>query len=102
MVATASPILAVSAADVAALNERLARSPDIPDDVVGAVRRLAAAIDDSALARWEAVDPHHAVVLLRAAVSAQRAVDDGRRDRLRVALESVRQSLAALAEQEPV
>src|SRR3954471_14845244 len=102
MSAIAGPVLEVSAAQVARLNERLAREAATPADVAAQVRALVAAIDASPLARWEAVDPHHAVVVLRAAVAAQRAVEEGARDRLRVALESIRQSLAAIAEQEPV
>jgi hypothetical protein len=46
------------------------------------------------------------VIVLRSAVSAQRALQDpdspAARDQLRVALESIRQSLAAIAEREPV
>ena len=46
------------------------------------------------------------MIVLRSAVSAQRALEDpdspAARDQLRVALESIRQSLAAIAEREPV
>jgi hypothetical protein len=102
MSASAEPVLDVAAADVAKLNDRLAREHGIPAGVAADARALVAAIDAAPLERWEAVDPHHAVVALRAAVAAQRAIEDGARDRLRVALESIRQSLAAIAEQEPV
>jgi hypothetical protein len=46
------------------------------------------------------------VIVLHSAVSAQRTLEDresiAARDQLRVALESIRQSLAAIAEREPV
>lgn len=97
---------AAAAAEIQRLNDRLARERTIPPTIVEAVRDVVAGVDETALGRWEAVDPHHAVVVLRSAVSAQRALDapdaPAARDRLRIALESIRQSLAAIAEREPV
>jgi hypothetical protein len=88
------------------LNDRLALERTIPAEIADAVRELAAGVDRTELGRWEAIDPHHAVIVLHSAVSAQRAVEDpdspAARDQLRVALESIRQSLAAIAEREPV
>lgn len=95
-----------AASEIQRLNDLLAREPAIPPEIADAVRELAAAVDQTSLRRWEAIDPHHAVIVLRSAVSAQRALErpDSRtaRDQLRVALESIRQSLAAIAEREPV
>lgn len=95
-----------AATEVARLNNRLAGEHTIPADVGDAVRELATAIERTAPARWEMIDPHHAVIVLHSALTAQRALDDPRsataRDQLRIALESIRQSLAAIAEREPV
>jgi DNA-binding transcriptional regulator YiaG len=95
----------VAAAEIQRLNDRLAGDAAIPAAIAGAVRELTAGIDATALGRWEAIDPQHAVIVLRSAVSAQRALEDPdspvARDRLRIALESIRQSLAAIAEREP-
>jgi hypothetical protein len=70
------------------------------------VREIAEAIDQTNLRRWEMIDPTHAVIVLHAAVSAQRALEEpdapAARDQLRIALESIRQSLTAIAEREPV
>lgn len=97
---------AEAAAEVQRLNDRLARERTIPHAIAEAVRELVAGIDETALGRWEAVDPHHAVVVLRSAVSVQRALEDAdapaARDRMRIALDSIRQSLAAIAEREPM
>lgn len=97
---------AAAALEIQRLNDRLAGESTIPPGIAGAVRELAAGVDETNLGRWEAVDPHHAVIVLRSAVSAQRALEDpdspAARDRLRIALESIRQSLAAIAEREPV
>src|SRR5919197_1106925 len=95
-----------AAIEVARLTNRLAGERTIPADVVDAVREIATAIERTNPSRWEMIDPHHAVIVLHSAVTAQRALDDPRsvtaRDQLRIALESIRQSLAAIAEQEPV
>jgi DNA-binding transcriptional regulator YiaG len=95
-----------AASEIQRLNDRLATERAIPAEIVDSVRELAAGVDQTNLRRWEAIDPHHAVIVLHSAVSAQRALEDpdssAARDQLRVALESIRQSLAAIAEREPV
>lgn len=97
---------AAAAREIQRLNDRLAGERTIPADVAESVREIAAAVDLTNLRRWEAIDPHHAVIVLHSAVSAQRTLEDpdsiAARDQLRVALESIRQSLAAIAEREPV
>jgi hypothetical protein len=97
---------AAAAAEVQALNNRLALEPTIPEAIAAEVRELAGALERIEPWRWQAIDPHHAVILLRSTLSAQRAVeqpgDTAARDQLRIALESIRQSLAAIAEREPV
>jgi DNA-binding transcriptional regulator YiaG len=97
---------AAAALELQQLNDRLAVEPTIPAEIVDAVRELATGVDQTNLRRWEAIDPHHAVIVLHSAVSAQRAIEEpdspAARDQLRVALESIRQSLAAIAEREPV
>jgi hypothetical protein len=95
-----------AAAEVARLNDLLATRSTIPPEVSEGVREIAAAIEQTGLARWEAIDPRHALVMLRAAVSAQRALEEpdspAARDQLRIALESLRQAFAAIAESQPV
>jgi hypothetical protein len=109
MYAMVEPVLAGpegAAAEIGRLNDRLAAHATIPPDIADAVRSVAAAVEQTALPRWESVDPHHALIVLSASLAAQRAVDDPEspdaRDRLRVALESIRQSLTAIAEREPI
>jgi DNA-binding transcriptional regulator YiaG len=95
-----------AAGEIQRLNDRLAGERTIPAEIVEAVRELAAGVDRTNLRHWEAVDPRHAVIVLHSTLSAQRALEDpaspAARDQLRVALESIRQSLAAIAEREPV
>jgi DNA-binding transcriptional regulator YiaG len=95
-----------AASEIQRLNDRLATERAIPAEIADAVRELVAGVDQTNLQRWEAIDPHHAVIVLHSAVSAQRALEDldssAARDQLRVALESIRQSLVAMAEREPV
>ncbi len=95
-----------AAGEIQRLNDRLAGERAIPVEIVDAVRKLAAGVDQTNLRRWEAIDPNHAVIVLHSVVSAQRALEDpdspAARDQLRVALENIRQSLAAIAEREPV
>jgi uncharacterized protein (DUF2384 family) len=97
---------AIAAAEIQRLNNRLAREATIPPEVVDAVRGIAAGIDQTRLALWETIDPRHAVTVLHSVVSAQRALEEpespAARDQLRIALETIRQSLATLAEREPV
>jgi hypothetical protein len=95
-----------AAAEVARLNDLLAPTTVIPSEVSDGVREIGSAIERTDLSRWEAVDPRHALIVLRAEVIAQRALDElespAARDQLRIALESIRQALAAIAEREPV
>lgn len=97
---------AAAAAEIQLLNDGLARERSIPPGIEGAVRDIAAGIDHTTLQRWEMIDPRHAVIVLHSAVSAQRAIEEpespAARDQLRVALETLRQSLAAIAEREPI
>ncbi len=97
---------AAAAVEIQQLNDRLAVEPTISAPIADTVRQLAAGVDQTNVSRWEAIDPHHAVIVLHSAVSAQRAIEEpdspAARDQLRVALESIRQSLAAIAEREPV
>ena len=90
---------AEAAVEIQRLNDQLAAESTIPPAIAAAVREIAGGIEDTNLRRWETVDPTHAVI-------AQRALQDPdsptARDQLRVALESIRQSLAAIAEREPV
>jgi DNA-binding transcriptional regulator YiaG len=96
----------VAASEIQKLNDRLAREPTIPGEIVESVKEIAAAVDQTNVRRWELIDPRHAVIVLHSAIGAQRAVEDpdspASRDQLRIALESIRQSLAAIAEREPV
>jgi hypothetical protein len=97
---------AAAAVEVQLVNDRLAGEQTIPEDVAAAVREIAEGLDQTSLRRWEMIDPTHAVIVLHSAVSAQRALEEreapAARDQLRVALESIRQSLTAIAEREPV
>jgi hypothetical protein len=97
---------AVAAREIQLVNDRLAAERTVPEPIAQTVREIVAAVDHTDLRRWHSIDPHHAVVLLHAAVSAQRALerpaDPAARDQLRTALESMRQALATLAEGEPI
>jgi uncharacterized protein (DUF2384 family) len=71
------------------------------------VHQIAAAVvEHTAMSRWEAIDPYLALIIHRAVIqageAAHRADEPGARDELRVALESLRQGFAAIAENEPV
>lgn len=97
---------AEAARAIAELNGRLARERAIPADVCEAVREVSAGVTQTALARWQAVDPYLALIIHRAVIQAEEAVrstdEPAARDALRVALESMRQGFAAIAESEPV
>ena len=94
-----------AAADVARLNDRLAAFEAIPEDVVPDVHGLAGAVLAPA-ERWHAIDPEIALRIHRAVIDALEAVHEREtqdaRDRLRIALERVRQGLSAIDEIEPV
>jgi uncharacterized protein (DUF2384 family) len=96
-----------AAQEIARLNNRLARERTIPPDIAEAVHDIAAGIvDQTAMARWEAIDPYLALVIHRAVIQAGEAVhhfdEPAARDQLRIALESLRQGFSAIAESEPV
>ena len=82
-----------AAAEIQRLNDRLSTEQAITADIGDAVRELVAGVDQTNLRRWEAIDPHHAVIVLHSAVSAQRALEDpdssAARDQLRIALETL-------------
>jgi hypothetical protein len=93
---------AAAAATVDALNDRLAGEARVSGDVGAAVGALGAAVRATPLERWTAADPYLALLVHRAVLDAQAAVDDGARDALRIALERLSHALAALGEAEEV
>jgi hypothetical protein len=96
----ARPLDAAMAVD--ALNDRLAAEERVPVDVGADVARLAAAVRATPLERWTAADPYLALLVHRAVLDAQAAVEDEARDALRIALERLSHALAALGEAEEV
>lgn len=97
---------ATAATEIQQLNDQLAGNAAIPEHIAAAIRDIAAGVDQTNLQRWERIDPRHAVIVLHSALTAQRAIEDPQskaaRDQLRIALESLRQGLASIAEREPV
>jgi hypothetical protein len=93
---------AAAAAVVDALNDRLASEARVPGDVAAEVAALAAAVRATPLDRWTAADPYLALLVHRAVLDAQAAVEDSARDGLRIALERLSHALAALGEAEEV
>ena len=93
---------AEAAAAVDALNDTLAASARVPAGVGTAVAALVAAVRATPLERWTAADPYLALLVHRAVLDAQAAVDDEARDALRIALERLSHALAALGEAEEV
>jgi len=97
---------AAAAVEIERLNDQLAGERVISPEIAAGVREIAAGVDQTQLHRWETIDPRHAVIVLHSALTAQRAVAEpespAARDQLRLALESLRQSFAAIAEREPV
>jgi hypothetical protein len=95
-----------AASEVGLLNQRLAGERTIPPEIAETVREIAEAVDQTTISRWETIDPRHALIVLHSAISAQRAIDDPdsseARDQLRLALDSLGQALAAIAEREAV
>ncbi len=74
----------------------------MPADVGAAVGALAAAVRATPLERWTAADPYLALLVHRAVLDAQAAVEEDARDALRIALERLSHALAALGEAEEV
>ena len=93
---------AEAAAAVDALNDALAASAHVPPGVGTAVGALAAAVRATPLERWTAADPYLALLVHRAVLDAQAAVEGEERDALRIALERLSHALAALGEAEEV
>jgi uncharacterized protein (DUF2384 family) len=96
-----------TAREIARLNDRLARERTIPAEIAEAVHLIAAAVvDETSMARWEAIDPYLTLIIHRAVIQAEEAArqpeETEARDRLRVALESLRQGFSGIAENEPV
>jgi len=96
-----------AAQEIARLNNRLARARTIPAEVADGVREIAAGVArETAISRWEAVDPYLVLIIHRAVIQAEEATrhpdELEARDQLRIALESLRQGFAAIAEGEPV
>jgi hypothetical protein len=93
---------AEAAAAVDALNDTLAAEARVPAAVGAAVGALAAAVRATPLERWTAADPYLALLVHRAVLDAQAAVEEESRDALRIALERLSHALAALGEAEEV
>lgn len=96
-----------AAQEIARLNSRLARERTIPDEIGDAVHEITTGVvNQTGLARWQAVDPYVTLIIHRAVIQAEEAVrragEADARDQLRVALERLRQGFAAIAENEPV
>jgi hypothetical protein len=93
---------AAGAALVEAVNDRLAAETRVPADIAAEVAALAGAVRAVPLVRWTAADPYLALLVHRAVLDAQAAVDGADRDALRIALERLGHALAALGEAEAV
>jgi hypothetical protein len=93
---------AETAAAVDGLNDALAASARVPAEVGAAVGALVGAVRATPLERWTAADPYLALLVHRAVLDAQAAVEEGERDALRIALERLSHALAALGEAEEV
>ena len=93
---------AEAAAAVDAMNDTLAASARVPAGVGIAVAALVAAVRATPLERWTAADPYLALLVHRAVLDAQAAVEGEERDALRIALERLSHALAALGEAEEV
>ena len=90
------------AAAVDALNDSLAAEARVPAAVGASVGALAAAVRATPLERWTAADPYLALLVHRAVLDAQAAVEEESRDGLRIALERLSHALSALGEAEEV
>jgi CRP-like cAMP-binding protein len=93
---------AEAAAAVDGLNDALAAEARVPAAVAASVGALAAAVRATPLERWTAADPYLALLVHRAVLDAQAAVEEESRDALRIALERLGHALAALGEAEEV
>ena len=98
---------AEAAGEIARMNTLLAREAAIPPAIAESVHEIARGIGSrTATARWDTIDPYLTLIIHRAVIQAEDAVrragEPGARDDLRVALESLRQGFAAIAESEPI
>jgi hypothetical protein len=96
-----------TARDIALINDTLAADAVISGEIVESVYAIASSVGATRTdPRWEAVDPYLQIVVQGSAVQAQDALrhpeERHARDQLRIALESMRQGFAAIAENEPV
>lgn len=96
---------AEAATELHELSMELAYHETIPPVVQARVRELIDAVD-SETASWGQVDPYYVELVLRAALSAQIALREpdaeDSRLRLRMALDSLAQAFASIAEDQPV
>jgi hypothetical protein len=74
----------------------------VPGEIAGEVAGFARAVRATPLVRWTAADPYLALLVHRAVLDAQAAVEGADRDGLRIALERLGHALAALGEAEEV
>jgi hypothetical protein len=98
---------AAGAADeVDALNDHLAATPLIPPEVRERTRAVAAGVRATDIDRWQEIDPYLGLLVHRAVIEAQEAIerpeDPGARDALRIALERLSHALSSIAEAEEV
>jgi hypothetical protein len=92
---------AEAASELHELSMELAYDESIPPWVQERVRELTAAVD-SQRATWGRVDPYYVEIVLRATLSAQIALMESDRLRLRLALDSLAQAFSSIAEDQLV
>lgn len=96
---------AEAASELHELSMELAYHETIPPEIQERVRELTDAVD-SQRASWGRVDPYYVEIVLRATLSAQIALMEpdlpDSRLRLRMALDSLAQAFASIAEDQPV
>src|SRR4051794_12204837 len=96
---------AEAAAELHELSMELAYEETIPPKIQKRVRELTDAVD-SQRSSWGEVDPYYVELVLRATLSAQIALMEPEspdsRLRLRMALDSLAQAFASIAEDQPV
>lgn len=96
---------AETAGTVAEINQRLARSQTIPEQVIAFVHRIASAVIEHR-ERWRSVDPALALLVHQSVIAAEEAIErpgePESRDQLRVAFARLTDALEAIAEAEPI
>ncbi|HEY2715410.1 MAG TPA: hypothetical protein VGI73_04240 [Solirubrobacterales bacterium] len=93
------------AAQLAELNRTLARSAEVPEEVLGFVHDLAGTVADLDERELGPVDPYLLIALQKAALKAQLALgeaDPERRRDLRLRIEQMRHVFRDIASEEPV